>query len=215
MSIKLVIFDLDGTLVDSSIDICNAINYAIAPYGVDPVTVSETKTLVGEGISRLMDKVAAKSEKEKISGSELVEKFLWHYSGHLVDNSPVYPGVRETFHKLDNYKKIVVSNKSEDLSIKTLEAIGLAGYLDMIVGSDTTPERKPSAVPIQYALSKLGIKPEEAVIIGDSNFDIQAGKAAGIRTIAVTYGFRQREVLKDADFIVDSMPELMDILKTL
>ena len=86
-------------------------------------------------------------------------------------------------------------------------------YFDFVIGSDTTPEKKPSPVPIRYVLSKFGIRPEEAVIIGDSTFDIEAGKAAGIRTIAVTYGYRPISLLQGADFIVDSMPDVIPLIK--
>lgn len=85
-------------------------------------------------------------------------------------------------------------------------------YLDLVVGSDTTPEKKPSPIPIQYALNKLGLKPESAIIVGDSNFDIEAGKAAGVKTIAVTYGYKPKEMLKGADFMIDNMNKLPEAL---
>jgi phosphoglycolate phosphatase len=229
MPVKLIIFDLDGTLIDSSIDITNAINYAIEPYGVKPVTVQETISLVGEGISRLMEKMvksheSAPLESPFLTGSEvksginkyiliLIERFLEHYSTHLVDNTTVYPGVKETLEQLNGYKKAVISNKREALSVKILDGLSLLKFFDLVVGSDTTPERKPSPIPILHGITKLNIKPEDAVIVGDSNFDIEAGKAAGIKTIAVTYGYRPIELLKDADFTINRMDELLDILR--
>ncbi len=212
MPIKLIIFDLDGTLIDSSIDIANAINYAIEPYGARPITVKETISLVGEGITRLIEKLI---ERESINADRnaLTERFLEHYSAHLIDNTTIYPGVRETLQKLKDYKKAVISNKREALSTKILNDLGLLKYLDLVVGSDTTPERKPSPIPILHVLSRLNIKPEETVIVGDSNFDIEAGKAAGIKTIAVTYGYRPLDLLKGADFIIDRMDELIDIFR--
>lgn len=212
MAVKLIIFDLDGTLVDASIDLANAINYAIEPYGAKPVSVQETISLVGEGITTLMEKLIRK-EGINADRDALVKRFLEHYSVHLVDNTTVYPGVAETLSELKDYKKAVISNKREALSSEIVERLGLAQYLDLIAGSDTTSERKPSPVPILHVLSKLDVKPEEAVIVGDSNFDIEAGKAAGIKTIAVTYGYRPREILKDADFMIDRMEELTNILR--
>ncbi|MEW6740351.1 MAG: HAD family hydrolase [Nitrospirota bacterium] len=215
MPVKLIIFDLDGTLIDSSIDITNAINYAIEPYGVKPITIEETISLVGEGITRLMEKIVVSHQPSAISLSRdlLVERFLDYYSAHLVDRTTVYPGVRETLERLKDYKKAVISNKREALSTKILNDLGLLKYLDLVVGSDTTPERKPSPIPILHVLSKLNIKPEDAVIVGDSNFDIEAGKAAGIKTIAVTYGYRPLDLLKGADFIINRMDKLLDILR--
>lgn len=216
MPIKLIIFDLDGTLVDSSIDITNAINYAIKPYGIQPLTVQETISLVGEGITRLMEKLIKSHESEvrsNINKDILVERFLEHYSSHLIDNTTVYPMVRETLGKLNGYKKAVVSNKREALSLRILNDLGILKYLDLVVGSDTTSEKKPSPVPVFAVLSKLDVKPEEAVIVGDSNLDIEAGKAAGIKTVAVSYGYRPIELLKDADVIINKIDELINILR--
>ncbi len=216
MPAKLIIFDLDGTLIDSSIDITNAVNYAVGPFGIKPVTVQETISLVGEGITRLMEKIVKRHEseaKKDIDKNILTERFLDHYSAHLVDNTTVYPEVRETLERLGIYKKAVISNKREALSVRILNNLDLLKYFDLILGSDTTPERKPSPIPILYVLSKLNIKTEDVVIVGDSNFDIEAGKAAGIKTIAVTYGYRPVELLKDADYLIKKMSELMNILR--
>jgi len=214
MSLKLVIFDLDGTLIDSSIDIANAINYAVEPYGVLPLTVQEVISLVGEGISSLMGKLIVKEGIEAGTDS-LVQQFLNYYSSHLTDNTTVYPGVREMLAQLVAYRKAVISNKRESLSVKILEQLELSEYMDIIVGSETVKERKPSPLPVCYVLSMLGISRDAAIIVGDSNYDIEAGKAAGIKTVAVTYGYRPLELLQGADFIINSMPELTDVLRRL
>ncbi|MCL0075240.1 HAD-IA family hydrolase, partial [Thermodesulfovibrionales bacterium] len=129
------------------------------------------------------------------------------------DNTTVYPYVRETLEELKGHKKAVLSNKREALARKTLDGLGLLKYFDLIVGSDTTKERKPSPVPIFYALSRMNASPDKTVIIGDSSFDIEAGKAADIKTIAVTYGYRSLNSLKGADFTINKMSELAGILR--
>ncbi len=214
MPIKLIIFDLDGTLVDSSIDIANAINYALEGAGTPGVTVKQTISLIGEGITRLFEKII---ENYGITADRdlIIARFLDHYSAHLVDNTTVYPGVKETLEALKGFRKAVISNKREELSQRVLDLLGIRKYFDLIVGSDTTAERKPSPVPVQHVLSRLDINPDSAVIVGDSNLDIGAGKAAGISTIAVTYGYRPRNMLKEADHIVDSIPEIIKIVKEL
>jgi len=212
MAFKLIIFDLDGTLADSSIDIANAINYALEVYHVPVITVPQTISLIGEGITRLFDKII-QSNNLTADRSVLISRFLEHYSAHIVDNTTIYPGVRETLEALDGYSKAVISNKREDLSTSALVLLGIREYFDLIVGSDTTSERKPSPVPIHYVLSRLDIKPDDAVIVGDSNLDIEAGKAAGTATIAVTYGYRPLNMLGGADHIVDSMPEILKIIE--
>ncbi|HMK55785.1 MAG TPA: HAD-IA family hydrolase [Dissulfurispiraceae bacterium] len=212
MAIKVIIFDLDGTLVDSSVDICHAINYALKDSKVPFVTVPETISLIGEGITRLFEKIIDMHDLRK-DKALLINRFLEFYSAHLIDNTTIYPGVVETLTALGGYRKAVISNKREDLSARALEMLGLRGYFDFIVGSDTTPERKPSPVPINYVLSRLNIGREDAIIVGDSTFDIDAGRAAGIGTIAVTYGYRPADMLRGADFMVGSMPDILEIVR--
>jgi phosphoglycolate phosphatase len=214
MKIKIIIFDLDGTLVDSSVDICHAVNYAIAETGIKPVSVARTITLIGEGISRLFEKLLD-AEDHEADKEVLVSRFLEYYGEHLTDNTPLYPGVKETLEALGNFRKVVITNKREAASQKILQSLGVAQHLDFIAGSDTTPGKKPSPVPVLFVLEKFGVQPSEAVIIGDSSFYIDAGKAAGIKTIAVTYGYRPIEELKKADYMVNSMPEVIPIIKQL
>lgn len=220
MPVKLIIFDLDGTLVDSSVDITNALNYAIKPYDIRPLTVNDTIKMVGEGITRLIEKLIDSSWGDSIKThdrerfkSVLTERFLEHYTQHIIDYTREYHGVRETLEKLSGFKKAVISNKRESLSRMTLDGLGLSGFFDFIVGSDTTPEKKPSPVPVLRALSELNVKAEETVIVGDSNLDIEAGKAAGVTTIAVTYGYRPVELLKHADYIIDELTDLIRLVE--
>ena len=212
MQIKLIIFDLDGTLVDTSGDITNALNYALKPYGLRDLAVEDTIKMVGEGITRLIEKLL---ENERIQMRDtVIKRFLDYYSEHLVDFSTLYPHVRETLEKLNDYKKAVISNKREYLSTRLLDKLDLLKYFDLVVGSDTTSERKPSAIPVIYVFTKLGVNPDESIIVGDSNYDIEAGKKAGLKTVAVTYGYRERQYLIDADYIIDSMKDLLTLLDT-
>jgi phosphoglycolate phosphatase len=205
--IKLIIFDLDGTLVDSSVDITNALNYAIEPYNLEKITVERTIGMVGEGLTRLCEKMLG--EEKKAVAPDVLDRFLRYYSEHLTDFTVPYPGVRETLQKLSGYRKAVISNKREILSRRLIEALGLAKYFEIILGSDSVEEKKPSPKPIFQILSILSMKPQEALIVGDSPYDIKAGKAAGITTVAVTYGYRERKLLEEADFLIDKMDELL------
>jgi len=210
MPVKLIMFDLDGTLVDTVQDITNALNYALKPYGIKSLSVSDTMKMVGEGISRLVEKVL--SAKKFHLKNDVIKRFLEYYSEHLTDNSREYPYVAETLEHLAKFKKAIISNKREDLSKKILEYFDLARYFDLIIGSDTTGEKKPSAVPLLYVISQLGISPEESIIVGDSEYDIEAGKRAYTKTIAVTYGYRPRESLAEADYVIDDLRELIPLL---
>ena len=219
--LKLLIFDLDGTLADTSKDITDAVNYAVKPFGVESLSVSEIKAMVGSGISKLIESLipphppippSLMGDNREVAKEEAVKRFLEYYSIHLLDYTNTYPQVKETLSKIEAYKKAVISNKREVLSKKVLEGLGLLKFFDIVLGSDSVPERKPSPVPIFELLKRFGVSKDEAVIIGDSNYDIEAGRAAGIKTIAVTYGYRDREVLKGADFIIDNFGEILRIL---
>lgn len=210
MSIKLILFDLDGTLVDTSKDITTALNYALRQYGIQELSVQETKKMVGEGITRLIEKILG---DEKIHmRDEIIRRFIEYYSEHLADYSREYPHVRETLEQLGGYKKAVISNKRESLSVELLEKLDLLKYFNLVAGSDTTSEKKPSPVPIFHIMGKLESKPNESMIVGDSSFDIEAGKKAGIKTVAVTYGYREKHHLQDADYMIDSLKDLTSLI---
>ena len=210
MSIRLVIFDLDGTLIDSRIDITNALNYALEPYSFAQLSVEDTVKMIGEGITRLIEKLVG--EREPSMKAAVTERFLAYYTEHLLDYTKEYPGVRDTLEKLSSYQKAVLSNKKEALSRRVLEGLGLSPYFDVVIGSDTTPERKPSPLPILRLLAELHVLSREAIIVGDSNYDVDAGKAAGIITVAVTYGYRPREVIAHADYLIDRMADLVPLI---
>jgi phosphoglycolate phosphatase len=210
--IRLIIFDLDGTLVDSSKDITNALNYALKPYGFKTMTVEETVKLVGEGITRLMEKVIG-TEKIGIK-DDVLKRFLEFYSDHLTEYTRPYTGVPETLNKLSTYGKAVISNKREGLSRRLLEELGMASYFDHILGGDSTPEKKPSPLPVLTVLKRERLTADKALMVGDSNLDIEAGRNAGVITAGVGYGYRPLEALKGADFLIrERLSELLDILK--
>lgn len=213
MSIKLLIFDLDGTLVDTARDITEALNHAIRPHGLGPVSVEETTALIGEGTTRLIEKALSplgKPDEETVK--VVLKSFLDYYSENLAVHSSLYPNVEETLLKLRDFEKAVLSNKREDLSRRLLKDLGIAGEFILIAGSDTTSSKKPSPEPVRYVLDKTGARPDEALMVGDSPYDIEAAKGAGVKTVAVTYGFRDRALLKDAAYMIDDMEGLVPLI---
>lgn len=224
MPLSLILFDLDGTLVDSSTDIALAINHAVLPFGLAPVTVTETRGLIGEGTSRLVEKLIERGrpgipvgKAMEADGGEIHEailsRFMEHYTAHALDNTRLYPGVKETLDHLDDYPMAVISNKREFLSRMVLEGLGIIGHFSMVLGSDTVAEKKPSPVPVFHVLRALRVAPENAMIVGDSHYDIMAGRAAGVITTAVTYGYRPLEDLRGADYVIDAFAALPGIVR--
>jgi phosphoglycolate phosphatase len=211
MALKLIIFDLDGTLVDSRVDIMHAVNYAIAPYSMEPVNLQETTELTGEGAPRLMEKLL-KKRKGHLDISVLVDRFESYYSSHPVTHTVPYPGVPETLRSLRDYRKAVVSNKFRSISLEVLEKLQLSQYFDEVAGVDTFAERKPSPLPILRTLDKFGARPEETFVVGDSIYDIQAGHASGTKTVAVMYGYGSPGFSDNADFVITEFPQLIDVV---
>ena len=210
MSIKLIIFDLDGTLIDSLKDITIAVNYATRPYGIAEKSISEMGDLLGTGISILIDRVLGDRRDEL--KEDVLKRFMDYYSAHLVEHTTIYPGVVDLLENLAGYKRAVVTNKREQFAKTMLNELGLGSYFDSILGSDSVGAKKPSPVPLLHLLDLYKLDPSEAVMVGDSEIDIAAGKGAGVRTVGVTYGYREREALEGADFIIDDIRDLLGVI---
>jgi phosphoglycolate phosphatase len=208
----LVIFDLDGTLIDSSFDICSAINFAIEPLGLQPATVDETASLMGEGATRLIEKMIEK-RGATLDPSLLLEPFLDYYSAHSTDHTCPFPGTKEVLEALSWCKKAIISNKSELLSLRVLEALELRKYFDFVAGGDTLPQKKPSPAPVLHVCNLLGVSPEEALLVGDSTYDMDAGKAAGVNTVAALYGYGSPGFSRKADYEIGSIMELLTLFE--
>jgi phosphoglycolate phosphatase len=142
-----------------------------------------------------------------------MDRFMDYYSAHLVDFTKPYAGVPETLSALHLYTKAVISNKREALSKRVLQELGLSRYFEVVLGSDSVAEKKPSPEPVLKAMEMLSCSASETVIVGDSTYDIEAGKAAGIRTIAVSYGYRDACLLQQADRIIAHIAELPRVLE--
>lgn len=212
MPIELIIFDLDGTLIDSIGDIANALNHAFEPYGIESIGLTEVAAMVGEGPSKLVRNVLEKYNL-LLDKDVLLKRFLDYYASHLTENTAPYPDVIETLEALKSQRKAIVTNKLEILSLKILDELSLMKYFDMVVCADTISERKPSPAPISYVLSALNVQPEDAIIVGDSAVDIKTGRASSIKTVAVTYGYGREGFQEEGDFVINSLSELVDIVK--
>ncbi|MBP1751744.1 MAG: superfamily hydrolase [Geobacteraceae bacterium] len=205
---RLVIFDLDGTVIDSLDDLTDTTNHMLSRMGRNTLGREEVRTLVGQGAKRLVERAlpgAAPEELERALGM-----FLTYNEAHIVEKTRLYPGVREALALLRDrgFRLAVISNKNEVLCRKVIHALGVDGYFEAVVGADTTPFRKPSPEPVLRLLHDFGVAPAQAAIIGDSINDVAAGQAAGVVTVGCTYGYGSLSELETADYLVGSFPEI-------
>ena len=195
-STPFIMFDLDGTLVDSLADIHTAANHFLSDLGLGPVSQQELLPCIGRGVQYLVRGLlaAAQGAADDIEGA--VAAYRGIYARHALDQSAPYPGVREGLELLSRFPMAVVSNKPEAATREILEALELRKYFIHIAGGDSYEEMKPSPLPLLRLMEVQGARPEDSWMVGDSVYDIEAGSRAGVRTIAVTWGFQSVEMLK-------------------
>jgi phosphoglycolate phosphatase len=202
--IDLFLFDLDGTLIDSKRDIAASVNFTMTKLGLPRLADDLIYSFVGNGVTPLIRKTVEAAGGAPFDQAMAV--FLAHYDQHLLDTTETFPGIRETLKHFKDKKKIVVTNKSQAFSEKILKGLGLAPSFDGVFGGDTEFPKKPAPDVVHHLLKTYGVTPRHAVIIGDSRVDMETGKNAGIWTCGVTYGFRPRRELEEAncDFLVEN-----------
>ncbi len=215
-SLKAIIFDLDGTLVDSARDLQDATNALLAEEGLRRITLDEVKSMIGDGAAKLVERAIVATGGDAARLPELVARFLKIYEANASCHTEAYPGVPQTLESLRRLglPLAVVTNKPYAATIDILEALALRGFFDAVIGGDTLPERKPHPAPVLLALQRLGVKPADALMIGDNYHDVQAARAAGVRACAVTYGYSHRPHAElGADRLIDAMPDLLPIVE--
>jgi len=210
MRIKLIIFDLDGTLVDSLDDLTDAANAMLKSFGRRELHSQEVRLLVGQGARRLVERAMPDAPLENID--EGVRIFVAYNDAHIAVKTRLYPGVRETLAILGkNWRLAVISNKNTSLCRKLLEVLEVADYFSEIMGADSLPFRKPSPEPVRKLLSDCGVSASETVIVGDSCNDMIAGKGAGVVTVGCTYGYGEASELVGADYLIDQFVNLLGL----
>jgi phosphoglycolate phosphatase len=212
MTFSVALFDLDGTLVDSLDDLTDAVNHMLAGFGRKKLDAAQVRLLVGKGARNLIQRALSTDSPEKISRG--LAAFTEFNALHIADKSRLYPGTRELLQQLAGagVRIAVISNKQENLSRLILEALDVDTYFDTIAGGDTFQEMKPSPLPLLQVVEKFGCNPADAVMIGDSINDIQAGNRAGITTIGCSWGYGGVEELSTADHRASSPAEIFSII---
>jgi phosphoglycolate phosphatase len=210
-NIDLILFDLDGTLIDSLDDLANATNHMLLSLGRPAATQEQVRSYVGQGARRLVERAMPDAAVDEIEQG--LSLFLDYNEEHIVDRTRLYPGAAEMLTALRDagLTLAVVSNKNVALCTKVLTTLEADGFFACVIGADSLAERKPSPEPLLKVLRDLGVPPERAVMVGDSINDIAAGQAAGMATIGCTFGYGDLAEIEDADFLIDSLPELLKL----
>lgn len=211
--VDAIFFDLDGTLVDSREDIVTAVNHALAEAGVPERSHEEIISYVGTGVKDLI--VKSLGPDNRSLADRCVEMFTDYFGEHYADKSKLYPHVKEVLEFYKHKKLSIVTNRRTELTEGTLEKFGIKNYFQKIIGGDDENCLKPSACPIEKALSGDVSGAERSLMVGDMDLDVKAGKETGIYTCAVTYGMGDKEDLEKAepDYLIDDMIKLKDLIE--
>jgi phosphoglycolate phosphatase len=215
-----LVFDLDGTLVDTAPDILGALNFVLVREGRRPVTRADLRHLVGHGARTMF------AEALTITGGplpeprvvELIDDYIAHYRAHIADESRPFPGVKETLaHFVQTGARLgVLTNKPQELAVPLLETLGLAKYFAATHGAGRFSYSKPDARVFHHVIDEMGGAGAGALMIGDSTTDAKTARAAAVPLILLTYGYTPDPVeTLGADAIADEFAELPDLVESI
>ena len=218
---KAVLIDLDGTLLDTVADLAAAANAMRADLGLEPLSVEQLGTFIGKGAEMLVHRAVAGHIEGRVDDEELwqraMQSFLRHYERENGLSAALFPEVREGLEAMREraLRLAVVTNKPRAFTEPLLERTGLAEFFDVVVSGDTVERKKPDPLPMLHACERLGVRPSEALAIGDSVNDALAARAAGIPVLTVPYGYNEGADVRslDVDGIVDSLLEAARLIR--
>jgi phosphoglycolate phosphatase len=218
-SIKLLIFDLDGTLIDSRLDLIHSVNAMLRHLGRPELPGDVIAAYVGDGAPMLVRRALGDpDDQESVQGA--LDFFLAYYREHKLDHTHVYTGIREALASIRQSrngqprKMAVLSNKPVNPSRAIVEALGLKDFFSQVYGGNSFSTKKPDPLGAQTLLGENGCRPKEAVIVGDSSNDVLTGRNAGLWTVGVTYGFAPQTLeLTPPDVLVHSPQELAELFR--
>ncbi|HDN67653.1 MAG: haloacid dehalogenase [Candidatus Latescibacterota bacterium] len=209
---NIVIFDLDGTLIDSSPDIVHCANLALRELGLSPITIEQAKKGIGPGSEKFTRMMLPRGEENR--AEEFLRLYRSFYIERCTRGTRLYPGVKDVLERLGKFTLVLTTNKPRYMAEKILRHFGLWEYFGLCLGPEDVSNPKPDPEMICKALNHLGEVPQTAMVVGDTCNDILAGKRAGTKTCAVTYGYSSRQLLQkeEPDFIIDRLTDLIGLL---
>lgn len=206
--VRLLVFDLDGTLVDSKVDLANSVNYSLRSFGFPSLPNETVYSYVGNGASMLIQRSLGPDGREILP--RVLQTFLAHYREHLLDTTVPYPGVVESLSGQGGpFEMAVLTNKPIDMTRAILDGLSLSRYFLDVRGGDSFGSKKPDPEGLLQIMRKRRALPGETLMVGDSANDILAGQGAGVATCGVTYGLGTAGFADHSpDFTIDRFPEL-------
>lgn len=211
--VDLLIFDFDGTLVETGTDLVQAINYMLKALRLPERPAAEIISFVGNGINSLIEKALGEGRAELVENA--LDIFTQYYSDHLLDNARLYHQVEDVLIHFAGKEKIILTNKRYKYTIPIARGLDIEKYFVEIIGSDSTPYKKPDARVVDIILNKYGTAKEKTVIIGDGVNDILVARNSGILCCAYLNGLGDRQELlsMDADYYVENHSEVITLFK--
>ena len=206
--VDVIMFDLDGTLADTGPDLASSVNYTRSRFELAPLPQQLIYTHVGRGVEYLLRHAVAEEAPRPFR--EIMRVFLDHYEHHLLDQTVLYPHVNEVLDYFGAKRNAVVTNKLHHLAVTVLRGLGIEDRFDAILGGDSGAEKKPDPALLSLVLRQFQVTPVNALMVGDGDTDIEAGKCAGVITCGVTYGLANKADLVAAgpDFLIDDLAQL-------
>jgi phosphoglycolate phosphatase len=206
--VRAVIFDLDGTLIDSQLDLVLAVNAMLEHMGREPHVHEKICSFIGNGAPMLVQRALGEDAMEAEVEKGLAY-FLEYYRAHMLDNTDVYPGVREALVQLQQYPMAVLTNKPVHFSRAIIEGLNLSRYFRYVYGGNSFETKKPDPQGAQILLRELQASPHEAMMVGDSDVDIKTARNAGMHACGVTYGFGTESLrAHPPDIMLDTLSDL-------
>lgn len=211
-SVDLLIFDLDGTLIESKWDIAQSVNLTLAELGLPERSLEEIFGFVGDGVKKLLRLAVGEGNQERFDEALMV--FRGHYLEHCLDRTVFYPGIEPMLQHFDHKEKAVATNKSIEYTRVILNGLG-AHHFPVVVGGDNGFGLKPEPGMLLHIIEQVGASKDRTVLVGDSTNDINGGHNAGIRVCAVGYGMGNREKMAACkpDWFVERPEQLMELFR--
>ena len=211
--IKAILFDLDGTLLNTLKDLNEATNHTLSKFKLPPISITQTRNFIGNGVKKLLVRAAFNAN---IDYELAYETFKEYYKSHIKDYTTVYDGIIDVliYLKQKNIKISVTSNKYQE-GVSILVNYLLNPYIDVALGSSDNVKVKPHPDMVNIALNSLKVNNEECLFVGDSDVDIITGKTNNIKTVGVTWGYKDKHILvnEKPDYLIDNPNELINIIK--